>query len=144
MVIWVYLGLVSIDSSLSPPHCGSGSHSPQLVTRTRPSPTSADSSTLHRSRNTRAHPCSSQVESFTLHHIRPLLFNGDSNHFGNMDRMRRFLTDRVAYEPLDDSAEADADEHVLDVHGLESHLPRFSRLEYSVFFLLGVSMLWAW
>ncbi len=62
-----------------------------------------------------------------------------------MDRVRRFLTaDRVAYEPLDDAAEADAGEHVHDVHGLERHLPRFSRLEYSVFFLLGVSMLWAW
>lgn len=61
-----------------------------------------------------------------------------------MDRVRRFLTDRVAYEPLDDSAEADAGEHRHDVHGQERHLPRFSWLEYSVFFLLGVSMLWAW
>lgn len=61
-----------------------------------------------------------------------------------MDRVRRFFTDHGAYEPLDDSEAADAGEHVHDVHGQERHLPRFSRLEYSVFFLLGVSMLWAW
>lgn len=58
-----------------------------------------------------------------------------------MDRVRRLFTDRGAYEPLDDSAEVDAGEHG---HDQERALPRFSRLEYSVFFLLGVSMLWAW
>ncbi|GLI72348.1 hypothetical protein PoHVEF18_000520 [Penicillium ochrochloron] len=58
-----------------------------------------------------------------------------------MERVRRLFTDRGAYEPLDDSAEVDAAE---DGHDQERALPRFSRLEYSVFFLLGVSMLWAW
>jgi equilibrative nucleoside transporter 1/2/3 len=58
-----------------------------------------------------------------------------------MNRIRTLFTDGVAYEPLDDSGEVDAGEHV---HDQERALPRFSRLEYSVFFLLGVSMLWAW
>jgi equilibrative nucleoside transporter 1/2/3 len=58
-----------------------------------------------------------------------------------MDRVQRLFMDRGAYEPLDDSAEVDASE---DGHDQERAPPRFSRLEYSVFFLLGVSMLWVW
>ncbi|CEJ54571.1 hypothetical protein PMG11_00875 [Penicillium brasilianum] len=58
-----------------------------------------------------------------------------------MNRVRALFTDGVAYEPLDGSGEVDAGEHV---HDQERAPPRFSRLEYSVFFLLGVSMLWAW
>ncbi|KAJ5168968.1 uncharacterized protein N7482_004562 [Penicillium canariense] len=58
-----------------------------------------------------------------------------------MDRVRRLLADPVAYEPLEDSAEDDAGEHG---QGQQRPLSRFSRLEYSVFFLLGVAMLWAW
>ncbi|KAJ6127322.1 hypothetical protein N7523_002934 [Penicillium sp. IBT 18751x] len=54
-----------------------------------------------------------------------------------MDRVRRLLTETSAYEPLEASAE-DGD------HDDSPRSSRFSRLEYSIFFLLGVAMLWAW
>ncbi|EPS27541.1 hypothetical protein PDE_02484 [Penicillium oxalicum 114-2] len=58
-----------------------------------------------------------------------------------MDRVRRLFTDHVSYEPLDDSAEVDGGESEVDHERVRA---RFSRLEYGVFFLLGISMLWAW
>ncbi|KAJ5745199.1 hypothetical protein N7520_010381 [Penicillium odoratum] len=57
-----------------------------------------------------------------------------------MDRARRLISDSVAYEPLEDSVE---DETNTEQSELQPR-SRFSRLEYGVFFLLGVTMLWAW
>lgn len=54
-----------------------------------------------------------------------------------MERVRRLITDPPAYEPLEDSAE-DGD------HDDSQRPSRFSRLEYGIFFLLGMAMLWAW
>ncbi|KAI9800033.1 MAG: hypothetical protein M1833_003562 [Piccolia ochrophora] len=58
-----------------------------------------------------------------------------------MDRLRRFMRPRhgQAYEPLNGGAGTADDE------GSDSREePPFSSLEYSVFLLLGVTMLWAW
>ncbi|KAJ5645409.1 hypothetical protein N7507_011420 [Penicillium longicatenatum] len=57
-----------------------------------------------------------------------------------MERVRRLISDSVAYEPLEDSVEDDTDTE----HPQSQPQSRFSRLEYGVFFLLGISMLWAW
>ena len=83
---------------------------------------------------------SSQEEPIPPYSRHPTI-SRDSYLLDNMNRVRRLFSDGVAYEPLDDSAEVDAGEHV---HDQERATPHFSRLEYSVFFLLGVSMLWAW
>lgn len=58
-----------------------------------------------------------------------------------MDRIRRFFAEPAAYEPLDDTAEDDAGD--LGHEEQRSRAP-FSRLEYAVFMLLGIAMLWAW
>ncbi|KAJ5090222.1 hypothetical protein N7532_008906 [Penicillium argentinense] len=58
-----------------------------------------------------------------------------------MDRVRRLFSEPVAYEPLEETPEEDG------AGSAETPVrpwARFSRLEYSVFFLLGVAMLWAW
>ncbi|KAJ5126052.1 hypothetical protein N7448_005361 [Penicillium atrosanguineum] len=54
-----------------------------------------------------------------------------------MDRVRRLISESPAYEPLEGSVE-DGD------HDDPRRPPQFSRLEYSIFFLLGMAMLWAW
>ena len=63
-----------------------------------------------------------------------------------MNRLRRFLAPRATYdavEPRDvDHQEADAEDR--PTNGKSRAAPPFSRYEYSVFLLLGVSMLWAW
>ena len=55
-----------------------------------------------------------------------------------MDRVRRALSWRPenppAYESLDDDPDGPK----------RAHKTRFSWLDYSIFLLLGVSMLWAW
>lgn len=55
-----------------------------------------------------------------------------------MERIRNALNQwhSPAYEPLDDDSDSN------DPRG--ARRPRFSWLEYSIFLLLGVSMLWAW
>ena len=54
-----------------------------------------------------------------------------------MDRIRRLLKPRPIYEPLDDGSGA--------VQGQDTIRKQyFSWLEYGIFLLLGVSMLWAW
>ncbi|KAJ5129294.1 uncharacterized protein N7515_005333 [Penicillium bovifimosum] len=58
-----------------------------------------------------------------------------------MDRIRRLIARRVAYERLPESTAEDADETRYTPRDQQSP---FSRLQYSIFFLLGVSMLWAW
>ncbi|KAJ5155239.1 hypothetical protein N7492_008042 [Penicillium capsulatum] len=55
-----------------------------------------------------------------------------------MDRVRGLA--EPEYEPLDGSAEEDAE----TVHARPRSWARFSQLEYNIFFLLGVAMLWAW
>ncbi|KAL9633392.1 MAG: hypothetical protein Q9164_004731, partial [Protoblastenia rupestris] len=55
-----------------------------------------------------------------------------------MDRLRNALRQRQsspAYEPLDDGSG--------NGHGQRAHKQRFSWLEYCIFLLLGISMLWA-
>lgn len=55
-----------------------------------------------------------------------------------MERIRDAMKQRpssLSYEPLDD--EADDERH-------KEREQQFSWLEYSIFLLLGVSMLWAW
>lgn len=59
-----------------------------------------------------------------------------------MDRIRRLLAEpTTAYEPLDESAEDGVSEAEPDQ---QQSLAPFSRLEYGIFMLLGVAMLWAW
>ncbi|KAL9071958.1 MAG: hypothetical protein Q9161_003890 [Pseudevernia consocians] len=55
-----------------------------------------------------------------------------------MERIRNALKQRrsPAYEPLNDDSDSNEPQRV--------RKPRFSWLEYSIFLLLGVSMLWAW
>ncbi|PYH96789.1 nucleoside transporter [Aspergillus ellipticus CBS 707.79] len=59
-----------------------------------------------------------------------------------MDRIRRLIAPRATYEPIEQPVDAD-DESNYSVHE-DEHQPPFSKYEYAVFFLLGVSMLWAW
>lgn len=47
----------------------------------------------------------------------------------------------TAYEPLEDQVE---DDSAGIEHPQRRPWSRFSRFEYSIFFLLGVAMLWAW
>ena len=55
-----------------------------------------------------------------------------------MERIRNALKQRhsPAYEPLDDDSDSNVPQR--------ARKPRFSWLEYSIFLLLGISMLWAW
>lgn len=56
-----------------------------------------------------------------------------------MDRLRRLWRTEQAYEPLESSI-TEADQQTES----SRPTPRFSWLEYGVFLLLGVAMLWAW
>ncbi|CAG7927063.1 unnamed protein product [Penicillium olsonii] len=58
-----------------------------------------------------------------------------------MDRIRSLIARPVAYERLDDSNAEDAEE---TTHASQHQQTPFSRFKYGIFFLLGVSMLWAW
>lgn len=61
-----------------------------------------------------------------------------------MDRIKRFFEPSPAYLPIDSNAdEGDQDDESTHVLG-EGDAPSFSRIEYSIFLLLGVAMLWAW
>lgn len=59
-----------------------------------------------------------------------------------MDRIRGLIARRPTYEAIEQPVDAD-DESIRLTREEEQH-PRFSKYEYAVFFLLGVSMLWAW
>lgn len=65
--------------------------------------------------------------------------------FADMDRVRNAFKPRQAYEPLlaqdnrDDEDGSDCDEDEAAVEDFP-----FSWVEYSIFLLLGVAMLWAW
>ncbi|GAQ08154.1 isotrichodermin C-15 hydroxylase [Aspergillus lentulus] len=60
-----------------------------------------------------------------------------------MDRIRRLITRPQAYEPIQHPTGVDDDDHGSISPRSQHELP-FSRYEYAVFFILGVSMLWAW
>lgn len=57
-----------------------------------------------------------------------------------MDRIRNALKQwrsSPTYEPLDDGSDSSENHQ-------RKHTQRFSWLEYAIFLLLGISMLWAW
>lgn len=57
-----------------------------------------------------------------------------------MDRIRRWIAPPAPstyYEPVEGSDEVDQTVE-------DRPLPPFSKVEYAIFFLLGVSMLWSW
>lgn len=57
-----------------------------------------------------------------------------------MDRVRNALKQwrsSPTYEPLDDGSDTPENHQ-------RQHTQRFSWLEYAIFLLLGISMLWAW
>ncbi|KAF7590453.1 hypothetical protein BBP40_002857 [Aspergillus hancockii] len=59
-----------------------------------------------------------------------------------MDRLRRWVSPRAEYEPLEHPPPDDEDHH--SISSQPHPAPEFSRAEYGVFLMLGVSMLWAW
>lgn len=56
-----------------------------------------------------------------------------------MERIRKLVRRRSSYEPLEGGSVRPDGERI---EGTDKE--RFSWLEYSVFFLLGIAMLWAW
>ncbi|KAK1808474.1 hypothetical protein LTR12_017168 [Friedmanniomyces endolithicus] len=59
-----------------------------------------------------------------------------------MDRLRRLWQTEQLYEPLsDDTADSNAQDHPTRSRGSKRG---FSYINYTIFFLLGMSMLWAW
>jgi equilibrative nucleoside transporter 1/2/3 len=61
----------------------------------------------------------------------------------NMDRIRSLFRPRPDYEPLQNDAERDDESVQDDVDDTASESP-FSWVEYAIFLLLGIAMLWAW
>ena len=60
-----------------------------------------------------------------------------------MDRIRQLLSGRTSYEPLEDETDArDIDDGLGD--DAVTPAAEFSWVEYTIFLLLGNSMLWAW
>jgi len=57
-----------------------------------------------------------------------------------MERIRKLWKGEQPYEPLEDGT-AEGNDHD---HPAPKRHPSFSYIEYSIFFLLGISMLWAW
>lgn len=69
--------------------------------------------------------------------------------FTNMDRIKRFFEPAPSYAPIDantdpEDEDEEEDQDVSSDIVQESHDHPFSWLEYSVFLLLGMAMLWAW
>jgi solute carrier family 29 (equilibrative nucleoside transporter), member 1/2/3 len=63
----------------------------------------------------------------------------------NMDRIRNAFRSKLSYAPI--NPEAQDDESESHDGSNESIIPEetsFSWIEYSIFTLLGVAMLWAW
>lgn len=64
----------------------------------------------------------------------------------NMDRVKRFFQPESAsqpYQPIQDDSREDGESTVADSDAGLQEQP-FSWVEYFVFMLLGVAMLWAW
>ena len=65
----------------------------------------------------------------------------------NMDRIINLFRTRPEYEPLQTGAERDDEDlHDGSEDGAEGGAVEqsFSRVEYTIFLLLGIAMLWAW
>ena len=64
-----------------------------------------------------------------------------------MDRLRKMLNRKPAYQRLGDGDLRHSDDGFSESgsdHGLSIEENEFSWLEYSIFLLLGMAMLWAW
>lgn len=64
-----------------------------------------------------------------------------------MNRVKKFFEPSQAYTPVNDSTDRDDSDHEDETSSqtLEAdHEAPFSWLEYSIFLLLGIAMLWAW
>ena len=66
--------------------------------------------------------------------------------FSKMDRVKNFMKPPQAYKPLSDDASEDDTESQpgSEVTEGQEDAPPFSWVEYTIFVLLGVAMLWAW
>jgi len=73
------------------------------------------------------------------------LTRGRKAAFENMNRIRRWfqLDPPASYQPVEDAGEADDFEN-RSLLSQSSRVPPFSKVEYGISFILGVSMLWAW
>ncbi|KAF2015520.1 nucleoside transporter family [Aaosphaeria arxii CBS 175.79] len=58
-----------------------------------------------------------------------------------MERIRKIFERRISYEPLEGGSEGPNGEQI---EHPKQHAGAFSWIDYSVFLLLGVAMLWAW
>ena len=64
-----------------------------------------------------------------------------------MDRLRKMFTREPAYQPLESGDNRASDDAYSDDgfdEGVTVEQDEFSWIEYSVFLLLGMAMLWAW
>lgn len=61
----------------------------------------------------------------------------------NMDRVKRFFQPQQPYEPIQDEGHEDGESTVAESDDGIQEQP-FSWIEYFIFLLLGVAMLWAW
>ena len=62
-----------------------------------------------------------------------------------MDRIRSLIAPRVHYEPIENEADSVSVLEGDEANEGEAVLSStFSWLEYSIFLLLGIAMLWAW
>jgi solute carrier family 29 (equilibrative nucleoside transporter), member 1/2/3 len=62
----------------------------------------------------------------------------------NMDRVKRLFRPQQPYEPIQDDAHDDGESTAAGSDVDEVQEQHFSWVEYFIFLLLGVSMLWAW
>jgi solute carrier family 29 (equilibrative nucleoside transporter), member 1/2/3 len=70
--------------------------------------------------------------------------NIELQSLSNMDRVKRFFgPPQQPYEPIDDRPHEDGDSVEEDFESGQEEQP-FSWVEYFIFMLLGVAMLWAW
>jgi solute carrier family 29 (equilibrative nucleoside transporter), member 1/2/3 len=60
-----------------------------------------------------------------------------------MDRVKNLFRPSPEYEPIQDG-QREEDEVTEQGSDTGNDEPPFSRVEYSIFLLLGVAMLWAW
>ena len=66
-------------------------------------------------------------------------------NLSNMDRIKNMFKPRQDYEPIDsDTADTDGNSYVESDAGDVASSAPFSWIEYAIFILQGVAMLWAW
>lgn len=61
-----------------------------------------------------------------------------------MDRLKDLFRSTPAYEAIRDQQQEDDSDSVSEETQREAEGPAFSWVEYSIFVLLGIAMLWAW